>query len=108
MNFRRLIVALIIAGCSVPVFYSPAISGEYKSQNFPNDQVLSSQAWESPDYRPIKILGKQKLSNDEYRLVYLSQGGSVTVMTVIKLDTNLWYHSQVPALREGIFTEPKK
>jgi hypothetical protein len=104
MNIRKLIVVSMITICSALVLCSTAISGEYKSQTFPNDQVIISQAWEAP----IKILGKQKLSNDEYRLVYSIKDGGVSVMTLIKLDTNLWYHPLALGLRAGILTETKR
>ncbi|PIP05237.1 MAG: hypothetical protein COS67_00650 [Deltaproteobacteria bacterium CG06_land_8_20_14_3_00_44_19] len=108
MNLIRLIAVSVIAICSVLFFCSTGISGEYKSATFPNDQVIASQAWQDPRIMPVKIFGKQKISNDEYRLFYLSKEGEVNVMTVIKLDTNLWYHSKVVGLEEGIFTELKK
>ena len=125
MNPKRQITTLIGVTCLLSMFYIPAISQEnsgqqenrgqqeYRGQSFPNDEVIASQPWERPEFRPARILGKQKLSNDEYRLFYSKQGGGVIQMTVIRLDTGLWYHSEVLdggnlALREGIFTDLKK
>lgn len=108
MDTTRFSIALICTQLLLSLVASQAMSQEYKSDDFPSDELIASQAWESPSYRPTRILGKHKVSTDEYQVFYAQRDGTVTEMTVIRLDTGLWYHPTVPALRAGIFAEPKK
>jgi len=114
MNPKRLIATLIGVTCLLSMFCIYAISQEnrgqqeYRGQSFPNDEVIASQPWDPPSYRPARILGKQTISNDEYRLVYSLMPEGVVEMTVIRLDTGLWYHPRAAGLPAGIFTDPKK
>ena len=106
MNLRRLSFASIVVICSVMFLFSHAISGEYRNQSFPSDEVIKAQAWQHPNCKPIRILGKQKISDNEYRLLFATRS-EISQMAVIKLDTNVWIHIGAKGLENGLFAEFK-
>lgn len=103
-RFVFFIIVVVIVSLSKNAF-----SADYKSDKFPPNEIILKQPWQRTDYRPFRILGKQNVANNEFKLFYIRKTKSgypeLNSMTVIKLDTNLWLHMGAQGLQNSIFSE---
>ena len=82
-----------------------AIPAEYKGAEFPSNEIILKQRWFPESFKPSRIVGKYKVSENEYILFYFSEHRAMKVMTIMKLDTNIWIHLHAQGLIDGTFLE---
>ena len=83
---KRVVILSII--CFALVFQSVSYAQPYKSSKFPPEKLLY-QAFARVGCRGL-IIGKFKVSDNNYQIWLEYQKGKASRTILIKLDTNIW------------------